>query len=102
MSDTVYSTVTSSQRVVPISVIDETWEHEMLSDDGKSFLIYFSPAPYSLFHHHHFCLEIEIPKEIDCVKDEIEKDLEDVESCDGDDDDTWSDPGMDLFTQDYR
>jgi hypothetical protein len=36
------------------------------------------------------------------VKDEIEKDLEDVESCEGDSDDTWSDPGMDLFTQDFR
>jgi hypothetical protein len=34
MSDTSYAAVSSQRSQIPINVIDENWEQEMLSDDG--------------------------------------------------------------------
>lgn len=36
MSDTNYCSFISCQRDVPINILDETWEHEVLSDDGMT------------------------------------------------------------------
>lgn len=41
MSDTNYSNVSRNKLNVPISVIDEAWESEVLSDDGKLIPSFF-------------------------------------------------------------
>ena len=46
-------------------------------------------------------LEINVPKELEYNEDDIEKDLEE-DSSDGESEETWSDTGMDQFTQEFR
>lgn len=51
--------------------------------------------------YYYLYLEINIPKELEYNEDDIEKDLED-DSSDGGSEESWSDSGMDQFTQEIR